>query len=559
MKRSLALLFTLILAACGGGIHLPPVVTPGPVDPGPIQPPAAAFTERTTAVHVLPNCAVKLSLPAQNAYTGTTSATGYLAWLVRIDEPDPGGRLNAMITIECPGYWPLTDSFVIAPLGNQDIFFGVEGNGNQSLHRAGPQPVPPPITIRTGLVRADGRVFVDDQGAFNPLGVSFFWAIWGEKFDEDKYEANLKKFDNKAHYIRIFAEVAGGDINGVGEKVGWADREINPSWPDYRQQFADAIDRAYDKHGLRSEITIVAGGTNLQREATNAMLDVIEMRQHKIFAVEIANEENLPDKDLRDELTRQVMARYPQLQVSAYSTADPAIYKDLLSRGVGNSITPHTDRTNNTEDGAWRQVRQIYDFKFLPGTCRDDEPPGPQSSVATMEDPLHLAMTRAMSIIMGCGAYTFHPGAGIRGGGKADLARGRPANFYDDPNFDAQLNALVAVGTVIPSDAANWRQEGSHNPPWNNPMQADQFLDAASDHGVISLYAAHADSRFVVLPLGIREFVKLTSRDAAVIDVFNPITGEKVNTFTVDAGGTITLNGPERGGLGGYIVVGRLR
>ncbi len=172
MKRALALLFTLTLAACGGSI-VPPVVTPpGPVQP-PVQPPAAAFTERTMAVHTFPNCAVTFSLPAQNAYTGTTSASGYLAWLVRIDDPDPGGRLNAQIIIECPGYWPLTDSFVIAALGNQDLWFADgDHGGNQPLIRPVPRPIPPPVTVRTGLVHADGRVWTDDQGAFNPLGIT---------------------------------------------------------------------------------------------------------------------------------------------------------------------------------------------------------------------------------------------------------------------------------------------------------------------------------------------------------------------------------------------------
>lgn len=529
--------------------------------PSPQPPPAPAFVEFTLAAHVngdkgpIKDCAVTLKLqPQAEAFRGSTTSDGYAAWLVRIPKPDPGGWRNVAVSIACPGYLLLEDSFVIAG-GNQDVSFGGAAAGNQPMLRAGPTLA---VLKRHGRVRANGRAFIDDDGEFNPLGSSFFWLVWGQKFDADRMDANLqflarRQFD----YIRIFAEVDGGDLNSAdGAKVGWTDRAIDPAWPDYVEQLGAAIDHAYDQHGLRVDLTVIAGGTGRVREAAAGVEAAIKAgREHKILALQIANEDNLPDVALRDELTRHFMAAFPWMQVSAFSSRRGDVLKDLLARGVGNSITPHTDR-DTKGDGNWRQVRQIYDFKDFAVTCRNDEPPGPQSSVATQEEPIHLAMTRAMSIIMGCAAYTFHPGAGIRGGGKADLALGRPANFWESPNIDAQIAALVAVGKLIPTDAANWTKEGSH---WaGNPLVADMYLDEkGADHGVIALYAAHADSRFVVLPQGIREFVTITSKSAAIVDVFSPLTGEKLHAFTVAAGGAFTLSGPERGGLGGYVIVGR--
>ena len=87
----------------------------------------------------------------------------------------------------------------------------------------------------------------DDVGVFHPLGLTFFWALYGWKFEREKVLAHLawlqtKRFD----YLRILGE------------VDWEGRTIDPQWPDYEANLQGFVDAAY-AHGMRVEITIVGG------------------------------------------------------------------------------------------------------------------------------------------------------------------------------------------------------------------------------------------------------------------------------------------------------------
>src|SRR5439155_3322615 len=79
-----------------------------------------------------------------------------------------------------------------------------------------------PFKARHGIVRADHRTIVDDDGAFYPLGATMMWSLWGWKNDRDRLKQNLD-FLKRHHwdYVRILGE------------VDWAGEEIDPNWPDY--------------------------------------------------------------------------------------------------------------------------------------------------------------------------------------------------------------------------------------------------------------------------------------------------------------------------------------
>lgn len=156
--RGIIVWSALALAAC--------VPTRPPAQPNPTP----AFTERTLAHIVQPggtpvaNCAVRIAFDTGESYTGSTDVKGYVAWLIKTPNPDPGGALNEKAAIECPGYLAFSDSFVIAPGGNQDITFGGSAaGGNQPMLRPGPAPAAPPITPRPRL-HIEGHRFVTPDG-----------------------------------------------------------------------------------------------------------------------------------------------------------------------------------------------------------------------------------------------------------------------------------------------------------------------------------------------------------------------------------------------------------
>ena len=73
--------------------------------------------------------------------------------------------------------------------------------------------------------------------------------------------------------------------------------------------------------------------------------------------------------------------------------------------------------------------------------------------------------------IPGVGSYVLHTGAGVRGGGRADLERGRPANVSDVPNIQTILQGLENVRRRLPAEIPNWTQIPCDR---NEPVHCDR-------------------------------------------------------------------------------------
>jgi hypothetical protein len=97
-------------------------------------------------------------------------------------------------------------------------------------------------------------------------------------------------------------------LSMVGYYPAWEGREIAPvsftsregkridAWPDYWQQLRELIDLAYDRYGMRTQITIFADAQLMPKEETRIehmrklLADVVPGREHKIILLEVANE-----------------------------------------------------------------------------------------------------------------------------------------------------------------------------------------------------------------------------------------------------------------------------
>ena len=154
---------------------------------------------------------------------------------------------------------------------------------------------------RAGRVRVVGHSLADDDGPFLGLGVSYFTALWRCKHDRPRLEADLAFLSRQGfNYYRM--------LSMVGHHPAWEGREIAPvsftnrdgkrveAWPDYWQQLRDLIDLAYDRYGMRTQITIFADAQLMpDKEARiehmrKLLADVVPGREHKIILLEVANE-----------------------------------------------------------------------------------------------------------------------------------------------------------------------------------------------------------------------------------------------------------------------------
>jgi len=221
-------------------------------------------------------------------------------------------------------------------------------------------------------------------------------------------------------------------------------------------------------------------------------------------------------------------------------------------RAGATLMTAHIDR-NSAEHG-WRQVRQGWDFKDYPGVVDSNEPPGPNSSVATNNSPLELAMMRATGVLAGGAMYVLHVGDMVTG--REDPARNRRPNIWQVEGIDAICRTVRGVDQWLPARIENWEK---FNNFWNgHPLTTDAFWgDGAVDHGVNRNYAAIDGDRFVMVVNGVLREVTFTARQACHVEAASPVTGIVIST-NLAAGQTWTLPGRDDT-MAGFLVTGQFR
>ena len=456
---------------------------------------------------------------------------------------------------------------------------------------------PPHAPARRGLVRADYKVVRDDDGIFHPLGLTFFWALYGWKYERARILAHLawlapKRFD----YLRILGE------------CDWTGRSWGPAeFPDYEQVLQEFVDAAYD-HGLRTEVTIVGGrqfdkDTGARRfvPATLAtrVVQALRDRPHKIMHFECANEWDRLDKVTMDDLVKMgtVLSRSsPNLAALSKPTGerehqlllhgetiqedDPAFpfliaedkveefsgYGDMIAatqQAGCSAFTIHPRRSSH--DNGWSHVRQGYDFKDFPGPTWNNEPEGPQSSVESMTHPLLLVCTRLLGIMCGGAGYVFHVGQGVTG--LSDPAHGRPGNMWQVDNIEFLMAVLRAADDLLPVGVENWRCVNNGRSDHPLPLPDTGFWESGAHDrapAVNKNYAAISGDEFVVMLTGVKSAGVTgavpagTARRACHVAAIHPLTHETIAETDLAAGQRWTV--PGRGdSMAAYVVRGRYR
>jgi hypothetical protein len=423
---------------------------------------------------------------------------------------------------------------------------------------------------RTGRIRIDDHALADDQGPFLGLGASYFTALWRSKHDRPRLEADLEFLARCGfNYYRM--------LSMVGHNAAWDGLEIAPTsfttregkridaWPDYWQQLRELVDLAYDRFGLRTQITIFADAQLMpdKQERIDHMhkllTDVVLGREQKIILLEVANEawqNGFPgDEGVRDlrEFAKFLGAR-TDVPVAITSNHDwPELgstrgFDQLYADGVADIATWHFTRDRRTDDG-WKPVYDPWDMADRPGfpPVSSNEPIGPGSSVNSEQEPIRLVMAACFAWTAKLPMYVFHSQAGVFG----------RARFEDTPGIDQFRHAM----RLLPADLANWQRNDGKEPraPFTvfaggEPNRFWPEVEAVTD-GCVRNIGSRKGGQFVCVPIGIRGGgLTLEAREHVEFTAHDPLTGEALKSATMQPRERSTLPA----GPGGVLILGRV-
>jgi hypothetical protein len=406
-------------------------------------------------------------------------------------------------------------------------------------------------------VRLDDHVLVDDQGPLLGLGASYFTALWRCKYDRRRLESDLAFLSKQGfNYFRM--------LSMVGHHPSWDGREIAPvaftrrdgqqvaAWPDYWDQLRTLVDLAFDQYGLRTQITIFADAQLMPDKHDRlahmqTLLDkVVAGREHKLMLLEVANEawqNGFPDDqgvaDLRE--FAAFLNERTEVLVAITSNHDwPAsdvreAFRRIYQGASADIATWHFTRDRRTDDG-WMPVYDCWEFGDLPGypPASSNEPIGPGSSVNAERDATRLVMAAAFAYTAKLPMYVFHSEAGVAGNGR----------FEQMPGVDRFAPLLRR----LPSDLPNWtRFEGKDDAaPLTTfaaglPNRYASDVETAND-GCVRHAGSRRGTKFVSVPIGIRpDGLQLAARHDMRIDVYHPLTAERLSSSALRKDETLTL------------------
>jgi hypothetical protein len=427
------------------------------------------------------------------------------------------------------------------------------------------EPAPPPDGQRSGPVRVVGHGLVDDDGPFLGLGVSYFTALWRCKHDRQRLESDLAFLSRQGfNYYRM--------LSMVGYYPAWDGLEIAPAaftskngkrvaaWPDYWQQLPRLIDLAYDKYGLRTQITIFADAQLMPTKAARVehmrklLAEVVHGREHKIMLLEVANEawqNGFPGDqgvaDLRE--FAKYLGDRTKIPVAITSDHDtPRGFEKLYAGSAADVATWHFSRDRQTDDG-WKPVYDCWEFGDRPGfpPASSNEPIGPGSSVNAEREPIRLVSAAAFAYTAKLPMYVLHSEAGVFG----------KTRFQDTPGIDRFGHLL----RLLPGDLPGWkRNDGKEaSAPFTvfAGGQANRYwpeVKSARD-GCVRNTGSRKDDRFVCVPIGIRpDGLQLQARQPVQFTAHDPLTGKVLKSATLRPGERLTL--PP--GPGALLILGRI-
>jgi hypothetical protein len=406
---------------------------------------------------------------------------------------------------------------------------GAEFFGVQQVRRA------------AGPVRLVRHSLADDNGPFLGLGVSYFTALWRCKYDRPRVEKDLAFLAAQGfNYYRM--------LSMVGYYPAWDGLELAPvtftnrvgkrveAWPDYWEQLGNLIDLAFDRYGLRTQITIFADAQLMPDKQARIehmqrlLAEVVRGREQKIMLLEVANEawqNGFPGEqgisELR-EFAKFLNARtdIPVAITSNHDIADG--FEKTYAGSAADLATWHFSRDRRSDAG-WQPVYDCWDYAERPGFLPviSNEPIGPGSSVAAEREPIKLVMAAAFAYVAKLPGYVFHSEAGVFGKTRFENTVG--------------IGQFKAILRLLPPDLPNWRR--------NDGKGDDAPFESLG--GCLRNTGSRNGDRFVCVPVGIRSGgLELQARQRLSFTAYDPLSGEAVKSAKLEKGERAELPaGPE--------------
>ena len=449
----------------------------------------------------------------------------------------PRGRSPRGTRSPSPGPWRAAGRLDLRPRAERGGLVPVERRQGHSFRV---DPAAPPVgPDRVQLV---GHALADDDGPFLGLGVSYFTALWRCKHDRPRLATRTSP-SSRARGSTPTACCRWSAIN-----PSWEGREIAPvsftsregkrvdAWPDYWQQLRDLIDLAYDRYGMRAEITIFADAQLMppRRRGLEHMRKLLEAvvagREHKIVLLEVANEawqNGFPgDQGVADlrEFGRYLAER---TAVLVALSAPPEASNPALSSSTPEApptSPPLISPATAAPPRAAGFPSATAGSRRLPGLppVLSNEPIGPGSSVSSENDPIKLVMAAAFA----WGANLPDSTSSRSGAGVRSLDRFEDMAGAGDSRHLARLlppDLPGGPGTMVPEAAAPFTvfADTAANTYW--PDRPGARSGAVRNTGKVK------GKEFVTLPMGILPAgLDLGPRRAVEFNVWNPLTGTAV-------------------------------
>ncbi len=399
----------------------------------------------------------------------------------------------------------------------------------------------PAARARRGIVRLDGRVFVDADGPFLATGATLFWAVWGWQHDRDRLAEHFKRLAGLGvDYVRV--------LGVVGPGGAWSDRSADPRAPGFDEAIAGVTDLAYS-NGLRVEWTLFGGTDSVPTESdrtavVDRFMTMAATRGEKIMHWEVANEAwgegsatPIPTDELK-RLAQRIQSRAPQAVATTAANAGDDGCGTGTQYGPWATIrTKHLDREKGSEGGDWLYVEQPWKIQFCtppPRAWTNNEGAGPASSVEHDANPLRLTMYAATTWLAGGAGYVYHSGSGVFG--KADPSRSRPADLWESSNFDATLRGIRAARGLLPQDLPNWTALNCNDNFPGRPFDCDGST-------MLRMYCAARGSDIVCLPLAIKGTLRLVARQPISGTWHDALSGAALGTFAAAGGASVNFTG----------------
>ncbi len=472
-------------------------------------------------------------------------------------------------------------SVILLALGCAALVVSFDPHGRHASACAEPTRIGPPIISQTpskavaklddadrsipvkrsGRVKLDGHGLGDDGSPFLGFGVSYFTALWRFRNDRKRLESDLEFLSTQGfNYYRM--------LSMVGWFAAWDGLEIAPvsftsrsgkrvdAWPDYWQQLAGLVDLAYDRYGMRTQITIFADAQLMPTKPARIehmgklLKDVVAGREHKIILLEVANEawqNGFPGDRGVAELRELAgyLGKRTEVLIAITSNHEGSFQK-TYARSAADIATWHFSRDKRPDDG-WMPVYDCWKYGDMPGMppASSNEPIGPGSSVAAELEPIRLVSAAAFAYIAKLPMYVFHCEAGVFG----------KQRFEETP----AINAYGPLLRLLPGDMANWqRNDGKEAAAPFTSFAAgkpDRYWPEvkSSPDGCVRNIGSRKGDQFICLPIGIRAGgLKLAARHAMRFSVYDPLTGKGILTATKKHGEEIDLPA----GPGALLIVG---